>query len=317
MARSSGPFSSPPGSVFPDPSVLEGVTAPAFAHLPDPATLFARRAERFARLAQGHPLGPYLSFLAHIARAQHVAAERAPAPELPDAEAVERARTHEMPPLDRSHFTSDPAFESLFDRLLSQARAIEKPEPAEAALAHMLAASEAERGEMIRNVLADSIPVEALAEHLYVAAALQVHFARLASVLDASRLVPVGDGVCPACGGPPVASVVVDWPAAAGARYCACALCGTWWNFVRVRCTACGSTGGIAYQEVEGGQGSAPGAIKAETCDACHSYAKVLYLAKDPDLDPVADDVASLGLDLKQKEGPYRRATFNPFLLGY
>lgn len=313
MVRSSGPLSSPPGSVFPDPSVLEGVTAPAFAHLPDPATLFARRAERFARLAQGHPLGPYLSFLAHIARAQHVAAERAPAPEPADAEAVERARAHEMPPLDRSHFTSDAAFEAIFDRLLSQARAIEKPEPAEAALAHVLAASDAERGEMIRNVLADSIPVEALAEHLYVAAALQVHFARRAAQLDAKALVPVGDGICPACGGPPVASVVVDWPSAAGARYCACALCGTWWNFVRVRCTACGSTGGIAYQEMEGGNG----AIKAETCDACHSYAKVLYLSKDPDLDPVADDVASLGLDLKQKEGPYRRSTFNPFLLGY
>ncbi|MFG1376836.1 formate dehydrogenase accessory protein FdhE [Xanthobacter autotrophicus] len=298
---------------MPDPSVLEGVTAPAFAHLPDPAPLFARRAERFNRLAQGHPLGAYLAFLAHIARAQHGAAERAPAPEPPDAEAVERARTHEMPPLDRSHFTADAAFESIFDRLLSQARAIEKPEPAEAALARVLAASDAERGEMIRNVLADAIPVEALAEHLYVAAALQVHFARRAAQLDATRLVPVGDGICPACGGPPVASVVVDWPAAHGARYCACSLCGTLWNFVRVRCTACGSTGGIAYQEVEGGDGS----IKAETCDTCHSYAKVLYLAKDPDLDPVADDVASLGLDLKQKEGPYRRSTFNPFLLGY
>ncbi|MFS8041814.1 MULTISPECIES: formate dehydrogenase accessory protein FdhE [Xanthobacter] len=298
---------------MPDPSVLEGGTAPVFAHLPDPATLFARRAERFGRLAQGHMLGPYLSFLGHIARAQHVAAERTPAPEQPDAEAVERARTHEMPPLDRSHFTADAAFEATLDRLLSQARAIEKPEPAEAALARVQAASEAERGEMIRNVLADSIPVEALAEHLYVAAALQVHFARLAARLDASRLVPVGDGVCPVCGGPPVASLVVNWPMSPGARYCACALCGTLWNFVRVRCTACGSTGGIAYQEVEGGNG----AVKAETCDACHSYAKVLYLAQDADLDPVADDVASLGLDLKQKEGPYRRSTFNPFLLGY
>lgn len=305
--------SGPSGAIIPDPSVLEGVVAPPFVHLPDPLSLFERRARRFHHLARTHQLGPYLTFLGHIAEAQHMATFEAPEPEMPDAEAIARARTHGMPPLDRSRFTADPAFDTLFDRLLSEARAIEKPARAEAALERVRIASEPARDEMVRNVLADSIPVEALAEHLYVAAALQVHFARLASRLDASRLVPVGDGVCPACGGPPVASLVVNWPSAHGARYCACSLCATLWNFVRVRCTACGSTAGIAYQEVEGGDGS----IKAETCDTCHSYVKVLYLAQDADLDPVADDVASLGLDLLQKDGPYRRAAFNPFLLGY
>ena len=39
-----------------------------------------------------------------------------------------------------------------------------------------------------------------------VAAAMQVHFARLASRLDAKQLVPVGEGVCPSCGGAPVSS---------------------------------------------------------------------------------------------------------------
>lgn len=305
--------SGPPGAIIPDPSVLEGVVAPAYARLPDPGVLFERRARRFHHLAGRSQLGPYLSFLGHVAEAQHLAALDAPAPEMPDADTLARARAHEMPPLDRSHFTPDAAFDAAFERLLSEASAIEKPAQAEAALERVRTASEVTRGEMIRNVLADSIPVEALAEHLFVAAALQVHFARLASRLDASRLVPVGDGVCPACGGPPVASLVVNWPSAHGARYCACSLCSTLWNFVRIRCTACGSTAGIAYQEVEGGDGS----IKAETCDTCHSYAKVFYLAQDGGIDPVADDVASLGLDLLQKDGPYRRSTFNPFLLGY
>jgi FdhE protein len=31
----------------------------------------------------------------------------------------------------------------------------------------------------------------------------------------------------------------------------------------------------------------------------------------------VADDVASLGLDLLLRDSPYRRAGYNPFLLGY
>ena len=313
MSRTAGPS----GPVLPDPSVLEGVVAPAFVHLPDPSALFARRAARFDHLAKGHPLGPYLTFLGALARAQQVAADAAPAPEPPDAEALERARAHAMPPLDRGHFTADAAFDATFDRLLVEAAAIPKPAAAHEALARLTAASAVARDEMVRNVLADSIPVESLAAHLYVAAALQVQFARLAARLDPERLVPVGDGVCPCCGGPPVASLIVDWPAAHGARYCVCSLCSTLWNFVRVRCTACGSTGGIAYQELEGEGAGVPGAIKAETCDSCHSYAKVMYLAKDEGIDPVADDVASLGLDLKQKDGPYRRSAFNPFLLGF
>ncbi len=65
----------------------------------------------------------------------------------------------------------------------------------------MRAADAAGAAAMIGAVLADAIPVAALAEHVFVAAALQVHFARLAAQLDAAALVPVGEGACPACGG--------------------------------------------------------------------------------------------------------------------
>ncbi len=144
-------------------------------------------------------------------------------------------------------------------------------------------------------------------------AGLQVHFARLAAGLDPKRLVPVGDGVCPACGGPPVASLIVEWPNAHGNRFCACSLCSTLWNYVRIRCCSCGSTKGIGYQEIE----DSPGTIKAETCDECRTYVKVMYQNKDVTIEPVADDIGTLALDLMMREGPYRRAAFNPFLLGY
>jgi len=155
--------------------------------------------------------------------------------------------------------------------------------------------------------------IETLAEHVYVAAALQVHFARLAAGLDPKSLVPVGDGACPCCGGPPVSSMVVGWQGAYNTRFCACALCGTLWHYVRIKCVLCGSTKGIGYQEVEGGGGN----IKAETCDACRSYVKVLYQVREADLEPVADDVASLGLALLLGASEYRRGGYNPFLLGY
>lgn len=305
-------FSSSPGPI-PDPSILEGVTVPPFARLPDPASLFKVRAERFDMLARNSDLAPYLLFLRDIAHAQNEIQDGLPFPDLPDAEAIARARTAEMPPLDRSHFTADASFETTFDRFLAAARPIRKPQLAQEALARVAAASPQERDTLVRTVLDDAIPPEAMAEHVYVAAAIQVHFARLAARLDAGALVPVGDALCPSCGGRPVASLIVNWPNAHGARYCACATCATWWNYVRVRCIACGTTKGIGYQEPEGGQG----AIKAETCDECQSYGKVLYLPVAHDMEPVADDVASLGLDLLMRDGPYRRATVNPFLLGY
>ena len=49
---------------------------------------------------------------------------------------------------------------------------------------------------------------------------------RLASLLDASRLVAVGEGLCPACGALPVSGMVVDWPRAHGLRYLFCSVCG-------------------------------------------------------------------------------------------
>ena len=91
--------------------------------------------------------------------------------------------------------------------------------------------------------------------------------------------------------------MVVGWQGAHGTRYCGCGLCGTLWNYVRVKCTLCGSTEGISYQEIDGGGGTA----KAETCKRCHSYLKLLLQHADPAMDVIADDVASLGLDLLEK----------------
>lgn len=295
-----------------DLTAIGEVSAPPFVRLPEPALLFARRAQRLNALAAGHQLGPYLRFLAGLAEVQQGIQGDLPDPALPDHEAIERARTFGMPPLDRNSPPLDVAVETL-ERLISVTSTIEKPAAAADALDRLKQATPAERDGMMSNVLADAIPVEALAEHVYVAAALQVHFARLAARLDASALVPVGEGACPACGGPPVSSMVVGWQGAHGSRFCACSLCGTLWNYVRIKCTLCGSTEGIGYQEIDGG----PGIVKAETCDSCGCYVKILHQHKDPALDPVADDVATLGLDLLVREGGYRRGSFNPFLIGY
>jgi FdhE protein len=264
-------------------------------------------------LALDHDLAPYLRFMAGLSEAQHRVQDDLPEPDLPPADALTRAREFGMPPLDRNQFVTSPASEATLERLLALAPQIDMPEMARAGLARAAQSHPAARDAMVRAVLADSMPVEALAEHVYVAAALQVHFARMAARLDAASLVPVGDGACPACGGPPVSSMVVGWHGAHGTRFCACPLCATLWNYVRIKCTLCGSTKGIGYLGIE----ESGDTIKAETCDSCRGYVKVLHQYKDPDVEPIADDVATLGLDLLLRDAGYRRGSVNPFLLGY
>lgn len=296
-----------------DPVPIGAIAEPPFARLPDPHTLFDARAARCRALADGHALAPYLLFLAALSDSQHRVQDALPEPDMPAGDERERSRAFAMPPLDRGRFTADAAFDATLDRLLALAGDIDMPEAARAALTRTGGAEPAARDAMVRGILADAIPLEALADHVFVAAALEVHFARLAARLDAKQLVAVGDGACPACGAPPVASLVVGWPGAENTRFCSCSLCSTLWNYVRVKCTLCGSTKGIAYRTVEGGDGL----VRAETCDSCRGYVKILRQEQNPALDPVADDVASLALDLLVRELGYRRGAVNPFLLGY
>jgi FdhE protein len=301
------------GSTQFDPISIGDVAKPPFARLPDPEKMFRRRSERLRLLADGHQLRPYLTFLADICDAQHSIQADLPEAERPAADAAARARQLKMPPLDSAFLGRDAAMGVTSERLFALARDIAMPDDARAALDNLRTTDPAAVAAMAAAVLANAMPVDAVAEHIFVAAALQVHFARLAAQLDAEGLAPLGQGVCPACGSPPVSSVVVGWSGAANTRFCACSLCGTLWNYPRVKCVLCGATEGISYQEIAGGGGG----IKAEACGHCHGYLKLLQQNSNPSLDPVADDVATLALDLLLRQSGFRRGGINPFLAGY
>jgi len=296
-----------------DPVPIGEVAKPPFACPPDPLSLFGARAQRFEALGADHELAAYLRFLAGLAKAQHRVQEELPVPALPPEDVRERARAFGLPPLPGDRFKFEPTLAATLEGLLARAAAVEMPPPARAALERLTGADSATRERMVRSVLTNSLPIETLAEHVYVAAALQVHFARLAAQLNPDRLVPIGKAGCPVCGGAPLCSLVVGWRTAQATRFCACALCGTLWNYVRIKCTLCGSTKGISYQQIEGGSGT----VKAETCDSCYGYVKILHQHEDPQLEPVADDVATLGLDLLLREAGYRRGGVNFFVHGY
>lgn len=303
-------------SIQPDPSVVGGVNKAPFALMPNPERLFGARARRFEVLAEGSRLGPYLKFLSGLTWIQSQLVSGLPPMEPFDADHLERSRANAMPPIDRSALASSRDCLATLRAFLERAEAQEKPAAAAEALAQVLAADDETLAWMIGNIAADNIPLESLAHHLYVAAAIQLHAVRLAAAIDGRNLVPIRTGVCPACGGRPIASVVVGFQGAEGARYACCSTCATMWNEVRVKCLACGSTKGVGYRAVET-TNEEEATIKAEICDACTSWIKILYQNKNPSVEVLADDVASLGLDLLMKDTEYKRAGFDPFLTGY
>jgi FdhE protein len=55
--------------------------------------------------------------------------------------------------------------------------------------------------------------------------------------------------------------------------------------------------------------------VKAEACAACKTYVKIMNREKDPQVDPFADDLATLSLDVLMAEEGYQRLGFNPLLI--
>jgi len=270
--------------------------------LPRPAELFARRARRFRELSPGNPMGEFLDALADVAGAQaaalaHLPAGQAPIPDLPTAAPL-RATSHSRSPAWRD------ALAALVERLQGRAW----PAPAAQALRRLAGARPQELEAMADGVIAGMPASTDLAAAPFVGAALQAYFTALASCLPAGR-VERSEGGCPVCDSAPVAGLVLGDDKL---RYLSCSLCGSEWNLTRIQCWSCRTTGGIQYLGVAGDGG----AIKAEACTPCGSYLKIFYLEKMPLAEPLADDVASLTLDLLAAQEGWGRSGVNLFLLG-
>lgn len=300
-------------TIQPDPSMIGGVPKAPFAFLPEPVALFQSRAKRFAFLAESSLLAPYLTFLADLTMLQaRLAATLAPVSP-PSEEILAQAALSGMPPIDRAAMVADPLLTTSLDALLAQARQLTMPEQARLALDAVADATIEDRNWLLGNVLDDTIPEDSAAAHLFAGAAVQLHLARMASSLDAERLVPISTGICPACGGRPVTSSLTGAHGIENLRYASCSGCSTRWNEVRIKCLCCGSNKGISYQSVE----TIDATVKAEVCSECNHWVKILHQVKNPTLDPVADDVVSLGLDLLMKESGVKRGGVNIYLAGY
>jgi len=299
-----------PGAVV-DPIDIGNVAQPPFVRLPDLKTLFERRAARLQTLSSGHPMGDYLRFIAALAHAQADVIHRLPAGKLPGPDQIEFFHEHKLPLLDRLTWRRDPSWQAALNGLLDRLASLAMPDPAQSVLDELRHADRDAREAWADRVLGiDPNPADA-AQACFLSAALQIHWTRMAALLDPQTVRAVEPaGTCPVCGSPAVASVVYANGSLQGVRFLCCPLCASEWHCVRIKCANCQSTKGIAYQHIP----EQP-AVKAETCDECRTYTKILYKDKDPEGEPFADDLGSLGLDVLVGEAGWARATPNPFLI--
>ena len=283
--------------------------------LPDRAQVFSQRARRLRKLgdsgAIGHAIGEYLRLMAALADAQQasLASFKATAP---DAGQIAHARAFGLPPLHVMSRPRDKHWRDLLQALCDSMAALPDLPASARDVCNRVRHCEPAWIEQQADVLLAARTTEVdIALAPFLMAALQVCWVDLASQLTCDDAAEVDvQGVCPMCGTLPVASVVRTNQRSQGHRYLHCALCATEWHMVRVTCSQCQSTRGITYQSIEGG----PDAIRAECCEECRSYRKIFYQEKDPEVEPVADDLASLALDLLLGEAGYRRSSGNPLL---
>lgn len=305
--------------------------------LPQARSLFPARAERLRQLAkneiQGIPVGEtlsgYLLLMAALVDAQTAAIRSLPEQTfaLPDDADIALSLEHNMPPLPVSG-ARPPSWRSVFAALLDHLEPVVENQPQIAAVLAELRGLESAQlegcADAVLSELTDGVnPLHAP----FVAAALQVVWTMRASQLDAQRVQPlVTNTLCPVCGAHPVASVIRIGGQSQGYRYLQCSCCASEWHMVRVKCSCCEHTSKIAYQsltpsdetttapEVVNKANDPSKVARAETCDDCHTYRKIFNQEHDYNVEPLADDLASLALDLLVGEAGYSRASGNPLL---
>mgnify|MGYP000650928468 CR=1 FL=1 len=293
--------------------------------LADPA-VFKERALRLRQLAAAHPMRDYLLFMADVADAQHTVLGVSRPVALPSETRLREAAQAGEAPLALPRWALDAAWQQELQDLLVQLRPPAASQTA-AVLAGLQAAAPDELNQQAERLLCGIMLRLDLATAPLIGAALQVYWTRLVAQTQATfpqtAFAPTDNArLCPCCGSPPVASVVRLGSEEGSLRYLHCTLCQTEWHLVRIKCSHCESTKGIHYQELAPADEAPPsarplakGAVRAECCDMCGHYLKIVAMDKDPHVDPVADDLATVALDLLLSETGKQRHGVNYMLL--
>lgn len=273
---------------------------------PNLDNLFNQRRERFLALAKEHPLADYLRFLAKLVAAQQKALHEHQITVVPVLNNKQLAHY----PLDARTWKRDSIWIDMLKLILNEAQIDATPE-LNATITTLKTMNDDELNKIADKLLNEDFQAISNDKALFIWAALMVYFRQLASLIPHNAVKESGDDLshCPVCHTAPTASIV-HIGNEQGLRYLHCALCETEWNVVRAKCTNCNESGKIEYFMLD--QEFAP--IRTEACDDCKSYLKIFYQEKAPHLDILADDLASIFLDMETGQKGYVKTGINPYL---
>ena len=271
--------------------------------------LYNRRAERLRELAENNPLGDFLRFAALVAHAQEVVLYDHPL-QMDLTARIKEANAQGKPPLDIHVLPRDKHWHKLLHSLIAEL----KPEMSGQALAvleNLEKASAIELETLASALFTGEYALVSSDKAPFIWAALSLYWAQMAALIPGKARAEMGDQrqFCPVCASMPVASVV-HMGSHEGARYLHCNLCESEWHVVRSKCTQCEQSRDLHYWSID----SERAAVKAESCGDCGTYLKMLYQEKDPAIEPVADDLASLILDARMEQEGFARSSLNPFM---
>ncbi|AKD39187.1 formate dehydrogenase accessory protein FdhE [Pasteurella multocida subsp. multocida OH4807] len=277
----------------------------------NPKNLYQRRAERFTSLAKAHPLEDYLVFASQVAQAQLTVLKNHPIEKDPRLEADQLSSEQlANQPLHFKHWQRDPVWLTLLHALLEEVK-MHANDNILNTIEWLEKASDSELNALADDLLAQEFNRVTSDKAVFIWAALSLYWLQLVQHIPHSSHQESSENlhVCPVCGSAPVASII-HFGTEQGLRYLHCSLCESEWNMVRSKCTNCDQTGKLDYWSLD----SEVAAVKAESCGDCNSYLKVLYQERDPKVEAVADDLATLFLDVEMEEKGFQRSGLNPFL---
>ncbi len=113
--------------------------------------------------------------------------------------------------------------------------------------------------------------------------------------------------LCPFCGRKPGVGVLRP-QGDGGLRSLVCSFCLGEWEFRRILCPACGEED---HSKLPIYTAEEFPHVRVECCDSCRCYIKTVDLTKSGLAEPVADEIASIALDLWARQQGYAKLQAN------
>lgn len=275
---------------------------------PTPKLIYQHRYERLLQLAKNNPFADYLQFCAIIAKTQNQLIQNNPI-HCDLTNITQTAAARDLSPLSLENYPLTEKWLEYFYPILESVKEIN--ESITKTINTLAQYKKPQLMEKAQQLLQGDLTHIDSGESLFIWAALSVYYAQLASKITGKAVAQLGEKrfLCPVCNSEPTASVI-HLGSNAGLRYLHCGLCETQWHVPRVKCTNCDNLAELTYFSLNDEKSP----VKTECCDHCHSYLKIFNQECDPHIEVVADDIASLMLDMKTEEAGYTKSGINPFL---